>query len=77
MASFMVTMRFYWHVDSKGLVHVQNWVGAYAGQHHVHTKKDFAKWRKTVAAGDLIHMRKATACDCGLKAGEVREGRAA
>lgn len=69
-------MRHYWHVAGDGLVHVQNWVGAYAGQHHAHTRREFAVWHKSVAVGSLVHMKAGT-CDCGLKAGESREGRAA
>lgn len=70
----MIEMRHYWFTAADGLIHVQNWVSCYEGQHHVHTKTQFAQWRKSVDAKNLIHIREAKSCDCGLHAGQVREG---
>jgi len=53
-----------------GSVHVQNYVGAYRGQHHVHSKESFERWRKE--AGVEVKVTKGN-CDCGLKPGDCRE----
>lgn len=67
----MIRMQFYISKDSAGNIHVQNAVMGYLGQHHVHTPKDFAAWKKSakVAAKDCHQLK--VACDCGLKSGQV------
>lgn len=65
------TMYFYVHKDPNGLYHIQNAVGPYLGQHHVHTKESFEEWREKVPA-EQIEMMDDGLCDCGLSAGQVR-----
>lgn len=57
-----------------GTLHVQNLVGMYLGQHHVHSKKGFEEWKKKAgpeAKGSLKTEK--GVCNCGLKPGWVRE----
>jgi hypothetical protein len=62
-------MRFYVHEDLDGNYHVQNFVGGYLGQHHVHSPASFESWRDGVE----IEMLDPAPCDCGLNPGDVRE----
>ena len=75
MATITATM----HHDAArlpdGTVHVQNWIaGMYGGlgQHHVHTAKEFAAWRKGVAA-KYLKVADAKHCGCGLVPDQTRE----
>jgi hypothetical protein len=76
-----MTMHFYVSQDSDGSIHVTNMVGAYEGQHHVHTPEDFEKWKaetlKSFAKEEHFHRLESRfdQCDCGLKPGEVKSGR--
>ena len=56
-----------------GLLHVQNYVGAYRGQHHVHTESGYREWLKinNMRESDL-EVREAK-CDCGLQPSQVQE----
>ena len=64
-------MKFHWwEVD--GTIHVQNVIGGYLGQHHVHAQDSFGRWRRTVAQEDLVRVN-VMVCDCGLKPGEVKQ----
>jgi len=63
-------MHFFATETPDGLIHVQNYVGAYRGQHHVHNKESFEKWRRETRA--KVEVEKGT-CDCGLKSGDVKE----
>lgn len=67
-----IVMQFYISKDSAGNIHVQNAVMGHLGQHHVHTPKDFAAWKKSakVAAKDCHQLK--TVCDCGLEPGQVK-----
>lgn len=68
---FTPKMVHYVTITEDGLYHVQNYVGPYRGQHHVHTKKGFEYWLKNVDRKNVkVENGK---CDCGLKAGDVRE----
>lgn len=75
--SSSMTMHFYVSQDSDGSIHVTNMVGAYEGQHHVHTPEDFENWKEGISEKN-IHWLKLEAgaenCGCGLKPGEVRSG---
>ena len=68
----MYTMTHYCTREKDGTIHVQNAVMGMMGQHHVHTPKDFKKWRKD---NDTIKWLDCEPCGCGLKAGEVRVGK--
>jgi hypothetical protein len=70
-----IRMRHYVTETKDGLYHVQNVVMGYFGQHHVHTKKQFEAWLKKnkIAEDDIIKLA-GNECDCGLKAGEVKDG---
>ena len=70
----MISMRFYVTRTDDGLIHVQNAIMGRFGQHHVHSKEDFAKWMNDgdIQKEDIIELGKT--CDCGLKSGEVKEG---
>ena len=65
----MHTMRFYVSKSPDGLYHVQNAVGGYLGQHHVHTKASFESWSKDMENIEMLDGP----CDCGLTAGQVRD----
>lgn len=54
-----------------GNIHVQNMVAGMFGQHHVHTKRGFGRWRKEVGA--TVKWEGPGPCNCGLKPGQVRE----
>ena len=60
---------------SDGLVHVDNYVMGRHGQHHVHTKEGYLKWKNQKGAqtkDEDITYSKGT-CTCGLDAGDVKE----
>ena len=67
---FTVTMTFYVSKSPDGLYHVQNAVGGYLGQHHVHTKESYEAWSRDL---DNIEVLGDAHCDCGLAAGQVRD----
>lgn len=67
-------MRHYVTRTPDGLIHVQNTVMGYLGQHHVHTKEQFEEWiikEGNIVAEDIFELE-GKSCDCGLKAGEMR-----
>ena len=66
--STVIRMYFDATETSDGLIHVQNSVMGMLGQHHVHTKANFEKWRN----GKSVQLSKGT-CDCNMQAGDVRE----
>jgi hypothetical protein len=63
-------MYFYAVECPDGTVHVQNYVGPYRGQHHVHSKESFERWRRE--NGLEVKVVKGE-CNCGLKPGDVKE----
>ncbi|MFA5152470.1 MAG: hypothetical protein WC554_07935 [Clostridia bacterium] len=65
-------MSFVAHKSTDGNIHVQNYVGAMSGQHHVHSPEGFEKWKRTIHLKDLT-MEDEHECFCGLKPGDVRE----
>lgn len=65
------TMSFYVTITEDGLYHVQNYVRGFRGQHRVHSKKGYEFWLKNIDKKD-VKISKGK-CDCGLKAGDVRE----
>ena len=67
-------MIFYVSKDKKGNLHVQNMIGPYQGQHHVHTPEDFKRWKRlNRIPNDVISELDGT-CECGLQAGGTRRG---
>jgi hypothetical protein len=70
--TFMFKMFHYWQPDAAGNIHVQNSVGGMLGQHHVHTKADFTRWKRKIDK-TAIKPLKGT-CDCGMSPGQVKEG---
>jgi len=66
-----IEMHFFATETPDGLIHVQNYVGAYRGQHHVHTRESFERWQRETGAS-VEEIRKGE-CNCGLKAGDVKE----
>jgi hypothetical protein len=68
----MFEMNHYVQRTPDGLVHVTNMVGPYEGQHHVHTEKQFTEWAKQVSSRNIKLLEGCDPCDCGLRAGEVR-----
>lgn len=73
----MYRMTFYCIKEKDGTIHVQNVVRGMLGQHHVHTVEDFEKWRNgepPISDDSIEWLEGTTPCDCGLKAGEVRQG---
>ena len=70
---FSFTISFEVTETPDGLFHVQNWVGPFRGQHHVHTAKGLKNWmRKADINKKHLRIRKGE-CNCGLKPGDVRE----
>lgn len=65
-------MEHLYQINNDGTVHVQNWVGPFAGQHHVHTKEGFEAWRKNVAGMNAVKRIRGQ-CACRLKPGQVRD----
>lgn len=55
-----------------GTYHVQDRVGAFLGQHHVHSKEGFDRWEKKRKSGE-ISIEAAPNCDCGMGVGFVKE----
>ena len=53
-----------------GTVHVQNFVAWMSGQHHVHSKASYLRWKEETKSA--AEEAKGT-CNCGLKPGQVRE----
>lgn len=39
-------MNFYVFEDGKGNYHIQNMLMGMEGQHHIHTKEDFERWKE-------------------------------
>ena len=70
-----MVMKHYFCKYPDGSIHVDNFVGSYQGQHHVHTAKSFAKWRTLVDATSVQELKSTqrAACGCGLHPGQVRE----
>lgn len=68
----MYDMHHYWNEEPDGTIHVQNMAMGQYGQHHVHIKKDFKKWSKTVTPEALIKCE--GKCGCGMKPGETVDG---
>jgi hypothetical protein len=70
----MIEMHFYVTKNKDGLYHVQNTVMGHFGQHHIHNKKSFNKWKKGIPK-KYIHILEGTSdCNCGLmKSGDVRD----
>lgn len=54
-----------------GLYHVQNYVGGYRGQHHVHNEKSFNSWKKNIDETSITIMT--GTCDCDMTSGDVKE----
>jgi len=66
-----IEMHFYATETPDGLIHVQNFVTGLRGQHHVHDKESFERWKKGIKR-EFLHYSKGT-CDCGMKSGDVEE----
>jgi len=75
----MYEMTFYCTREKDGTIHVQNVVMGMMGQHHVHTPEDFEVWRgdgkKRIPDSRIEWLENCKPCGCGLRAGEVRDGR--
>ncbi len=69
--SIVIRMTFYATECPDGTIHVQNVVMGHLGQHHVHTKESFQRWKKNVRDEDLKVSK--GECNCGLKPGDVKE----
>jgi len=70
---FNFKMKFYVTITPDGLYHVQNYIGGYRGQHHVHSKHGFDNWVNIaeINKDDLVIAK--GMCCCKLKAGDIRE----
>lgn len=69
----LIDMRFAVEITAEGFYHVTNVVNGMRGQHHVHTKKSYEKWKSEGnITDDRIIIGKGT-CDCGMKPGDVEE----
>lgn len=68
----IVPMTFIVTITDDGLYHVQNVIMGQMGQHHVHTKESFQRWKKDI---DSKHLKVSQGeCNCGLdRSGMVRE----
>ena len=71
---FPLTMRFYVTRTPDGFYHVQNYVRIYRGQHHVHNKDSFERWKSQDGINQKDIKISDGTCDCGLsESGQVRE----
>ena len=64
-------MHHYVGLTPDGLYHVQNMVGPYEGQHHVHTEAGYKKWKRGIDK-KRIHLEEAESCACGLESGYIK-----
>jgi hypothetical protein len=69
----MIEMHFYITKTRDGLYHIQNAISGVLGQHHVHTKTGYEKWKKEIPK-ERLHIEEGKVC-CDLKAGEVKDHR--
>lgn len=71
----MMKMHFYVTKTPNNLYHVQNYVGAYRGQHHVHSEESYLRWIMGLTVKEYEDIEvKLGECSCGLnKSGMVRE----
>jgi len=65
-------MRHYVTLTPDGLYHVENIVGPYPGQHHIHTEQGYRRWRSNIDK-KYIHLEEGELCVCGLEPGYVLE----
>jgi len=65
-------MHHYVGLTPDGLYHVQNMVGPFEGQHHVHTEAGYRKWKKGIDK-KRIHAGETDSCMCGLEPGYIRD----
>ncbi len=69
---FLSEMRHYVALTPDGQYHVQNVVGAFPGQHHVHSEQGYMKWKRSINR-KYLHEEIAEFCPCGLEPGYVKE----
>lgn len=70
----MITIRmsFYVTITPDKMYHVQNVIMGQLGQHHIHNKKSYDKWKKGIRQENITISE--GECNCGLKkSGDVRE----
>lgn len=70
-----IRMQYFVSESEDGMLHVQNILMGMNGQHHVHTKDEYEKWKKNgkIESRDITMANKRYKCNCGLKPGEVKD----
>jgi len=69
----MIDVRFAVDITPDGLYHVTNVVMGMRGQHHVHSKESYERWKaQGNISDDRIIIGEGT-CDCGMNPGDVEE----
>lgn len=69
----LISMRFCAYKLPNGLIHVQNYIIGRSGQHHVHDRASFEKWKKDIEP-ETLTISEAETCNCGLScSGDVKE----
>lgn len=66
-----ILIQFFATETPDGTIHIQNAIDGLPGQHHVHTKESFERWRSTLKP-KYLEIKKGE-CSCGLRPGQVRE----
>lgn len=66
-----IEMHFYVNRNKDGTIHVQNAVMGMIGQHHIHSKKGFEKWKQGITEKCITSLE--GECNCGLKIGDVKD----
>jgi len=70
-----ITPKFYVWKNSDGLYHIQNYIGMYKGQHHIHNEDSYKQWMENlnkIERSNMVMMR--GTCECGHnKSGIIEE----
>lgn len=69
----MIDVRFAVDITADGLYHVTNVVMGMHGQHHVHTKESYERWKKSGKIFDDRIIIGEGKCNCGMEPGDVEE----
>ncbi len=69
----MIDMRFAVDITTDGLYHVTNVIMGMRGQHHVHTKESYGRWKEQGKILDDKIIIAEGICNCGMVAGDVKE----
>ena len=69
----MIDMRFVVDITEDGLYHVTNIVMGMRGQHHVHTRESYDRWKANVKNADERILISEGKCNCEMNSGDCEE----